>query len=383
MAKGFSLSIAADTRAFSTAIKKGVQEPLEDAAEILEDIGREGGRDIGEIEDAARDAQRDTEKVRDEFSKLQQEIRDTGRKAKTDFADPMRASSVDVKQELAEVQNEAKQNAAEMFSSFDGSFESIADAAQGTLGGLTAGLGGVGGIAAAAAGAAGIGLISAALQANQEETERLAEVTDQAFSQMLDAKRNYLLEDAIIDNIRAIYEDTEELAKAQRDAAKAGLEESLVVRALAGDNDALSEAQQRVAASIEDVQARAGEYYDQTGELNFALISQEEDLISVREELAKQGGAYDAARDRFNSYQETIAATEQAHRDEVRKSREVEQERWDRLGERYAEFDGKKVTIPTELQSPSVDEMLRTAQRALNARRLEVPLVGRYGREIV
>lgn len=295
MAKGFTLSIAADTRSFKSSVDKGITEPLEDAAEILEDIGRDGGRDLEQVERAARDSQRETEGVKKEFSELQKAIRDTGRKSKTDFADPLQDSSNRVKGDLDEVKNEAKQNAAEMFSSFDGSFDSIADAAQGTLGGLTAGLGGIGGAAIAAAGAAGIGLIASALQASQEETERLAEVTSAAFTAMLDAGTKYVGQSIVNENIKALIDDTERLDQVTKDSIATGVEQSLLVRAQAGDSAALAEAERQVSDRRAELVKQNEAYIQQNGEANLLLVAQIGDLDKLEGRLSDTGGAYQAA----------------------------------------------------------------------------------------
>ncbi|MBU1249747.1 MAG: hypothetical protein KJ659_00930 [Actinobacteria bacterium] len=385
MAKGISISMAADTRAFITGVQKGVIDPLDDAGEILEDLGRDGSRNVDKLEDSLRDAQRETDDTRKKFSDLQKEIRETGRKSRTDFAKPVGDSADRVKRDLDEVRTEAKQNAAEMFSSFDGSFESIADAAQGTLGGLTSGLGGVGGMAAVAAGAAGIGLVTAALNAAKEETERLAEITDKAFSQMQEARQGYLMEDAILDNITEIYESTDQLTKAQNDATKAGLEESLVVRALAGDSEALATAQQLVADKLTEVQTKANDYYKRTGELNFALIAQEEDLTSVRDELGKTGGAYDAAADRYSSYQQAIKDAESSQRDEIARTRDADQSRWEALGRKYEEAAARgPIKLSAELQQPDVDSVRRGIENNFSRRpaRVQARVFTRSGTEV-
>jgi hypothetical protein len=61
---GYSISIAADTRTFMTGVQKGIIDPLEDAANIIEEIGSESGRDLDKLERAMKDAQDETDDVR-------------------------------------------------------------------------------------------------------------------------------------------------------------------------------------------------------------------------------------------------------------------------------------------------------------------------------
>lgn len=382
MAKGFTLSIAADTRTFQQSVKKGITEPLEDAADILEEIGRDGGRDLEQVERAARDSQRETEGVKKEFSELQKAIRDTGRKSRTDYADPVSDSSDRVKQDLDEVKNEAKQNAAEMFSSFDGSFESIADAAQGTLGGLTAGLGGIGGMAVAAAGAAGIGLIASALQASQAETERLAEVTNAAFAAMLDAGTRYVGESIVQDNIKDLIEDTERLKSVTKDANATGLERSLLVRAQAGDSAALAEAERLVAERRAELVSENQKYIDQNGEANLLLVAQIGDLDKLTGRLNDTEGAYQSAGDAVGLAYDSMGGAAEAF--DARTTR-VNDAATARL-EGYARSVG---AIPSSVTT-RVNVDLSAAERALerfSQRRpkvyVEGRIVDRFGREFV
>lgn len=355
MAKGFSLSIAADTRSFTTAIKKGIQEPLEDAAEILEDIGREGGRDIGEVEDAARDAQRDTVQLKDEYKKLQQEIRETGKKAKTDFAEPSSRATKEVSEDLREVQNEAKANAAEMFSSFDGSFESIADAAQGTLGGLVSGFGGLPMIAATAAGAAGLGLVTAELTKQWEQADELKQSLVDAYSAAASEGRDYLDEAQIIARANEIIFDPERFKKASEDAKTLGIDVTTIIRGQAGDLEAL-ETISRLAGEAEQ------DRLDIMANDDSAAAALSIELNGIRDVADEYRALQDQNQENSRLARISGAVREQVEQeaqDAIRKTRDVEQERWDRLAERYTEANGRTVNIPVNVDTTPADASLR------------------------
>lgn len=180
MATGYSISIASDTKAFQTGVQKGIIEPLEDAANILEEIGRDGGRDIEQVERAAKESQEATDELKRDFSDLQKTIRETGRKAKTDFANPMNKAAADAGRGVKGFTDEAKQNFAEFASSADGSAQGLVDATQGLLGGAAVAVGGAAGLALGAVAVAG----GAAISQITADTERMKEKTSTAFQEM-------------------------------------------------------------------------------------------------------------------------------------------------------------------------------------------------------
>ena len=259
MAKGYSISIASETKPFATGVQKGVIEPLEDAADVLQDIGRDGGRSVEQLEQDMRGAQARTDEVRKGFSDLQKQIRETGRKSRTDFAEPTNRSTQSVKEDLRELGDEGRQNAAEMFSSFDGSFTSIADAAQGTLGGVTAGLRGVPAIAAAAAGAAGLGLIVTTIEAANEDSQELREAIAELGAEFIETgqvgKRSL---DGVIERLQALASETDEgktsLVDLADAAARSGNRLDLLTRAY-GSNveqlDAMIAREQQLEAMLD------------------------------------------------------------------------------------------------------------------------------------
>lgn len=234
MAKGYSISIASDTKAFATGVQKGIIEPLEDAAEILQDIGSDGGRDLGKLEGELRDAQAETDDVREAFSELQKEIRETGRKARTDFANPMNRATADAGRGMRELKDEAKQNFAEVASSFDGTAQGIADGIQGTLGGAAVAVGGAAGVALGAAAVVG-GTVLAQLGA---DAERMKEITSTAFEQMAeDGIEAWKSIESETQRLRDAYNENED--QIERIATITGLSFETVASAWAGNADAV------------------------------------------------------------------------------------------------------------------------------------------------
>lgn len=169
---GIQIGIASETKAFKQGIESGMIDPLEDAVEALDDLGKSKGPD--KLEDGFEDAQDASEKLKKETKEtadtIEKEFRQSYGKMKSSSQQGTNAA----KRDLDELGNEARQNAAETFSSFDGSAESFADGIQGTLGGIVSSLGPVG-AALGAVGAIGIGLIMQKLTEAGEGTEAYKE----------------------------------------------------------------------------------------------------------------------------------------------------------------------------------------------------------------
>ena len=193
--KGYVISVATDSRLFEQGVRMGIIKPVEDADEALTDLGKNKGPD--QLSNELKDAQRATDKLGDEarqtakqmqadYRKTAQEAREANNQSTSDFELSSRQRRIINRQTVEEIGNEAKQNAAETFSSFDGSAQSFVDGIQGTLGGLVSSLGPIG-LAAGAAGALGIGLINGALQNGTENTEQFQQDVSDLTQTLIDA----------------------------------------------------------------------------------------------------------------------------------------------------------------------------------------------------
>jgi len=378
MAKGYSISIASDTKAFLTGVQKGIIDPLEDAADVIEELGSESGRDLDKLEKAMRDAQSETDDVRKGFSDLQKEIRETGRKSRTDFANPVNKSARDVGNQLDEVTNEAKQNAAEMFSSFDGSFESIADAAQSTLGGLVGGLKGIPAIAAVAAGAAGLGLVTSTIIGQIDDAKELKDALTDAYKAAAEEGRNYLDEAAIISAASDIMFDTGKREAAAAAAAKIGVDTNTYIRALAGDADALefSLDQARTASGdlVRDIDsARGGESWTPAVQAIDTVVDRLQGLSDMHDDNSKAA----------TQYQDLVAEQSTAQREQIARVRSVEQERFEAMGRSYDTAAARPpLIVKTTLRAPDIEAARRTWQGNFEKMPVQVraEFVDRFGR---
>lgn len=363
MARAYTLSIAADTKAVKVGIDKGVIEPLDDALEVLEDIGREGGRDLGKLEDAARDAQDSTEKVKKEFSDLAKEIRDTGRKSKTDFGDKIKDTSRGATEAVDEIGREAESTGKEMAASFDGSTESIGDAFQELTANAFAGFGPAGAAAGIAA-AIGIGTVTAALTAQQEEAEETKQALIDMYREAIDEGRNYLSEAQILGAVTDLLLDPGKQEQFRKKAAEINVDVLTYTRAQAGSYEDLqividaakkADDERGRGAEVNSRQAQA-EALKEAGSIG-SIIRENEALIEQHE--ANKLGAEAVAQAREDS--------EKRQRDQIARTRATDQARYEAAARsRGALAAAPPVVIPVRFQEPDANAVRSNLQRKLN-----------------
>lgn len=252
MAKAHEIAIAADTQAFDQGIRDGVIKPLDKAEEALKDLGdaagdagRDGARGVDRLEEALKDAQRQAKRTEDA-------VDDIGTGGKKGFGKLGEAAG--------EVSQEIGQNLGEAVSSVRGNLADLGQVGQDTLGGLAATLAGSGpgGLVAAAgvaAGAVGLGLITAELEKQQEQAERLRERLSNAYRDAAESGSQYLDTAALISNASDLMfnkDRAEEWKNVQSDANKLGLDLNTAIRANAGDLDSQREVQERINALVQD-----------------------------------------------------------------------------------------------------------------------------------
>lgn len=214
-----------------------VDRALDDTADSLDDVARDGDRATEKLERSFRDL---ADSARDEGRRADRELGKIG-----DSGGGLgRAGAA-----TGEFKQEALQNFSEVTSSFDGSMTSIQDLAQGTFGGLASGLPGPLGLAAGGI-AIGVGLIGSAFAQTEEKRLKLeerandlAEAYIEAGGQVLDALTIAERSTDILTGDRR--QEAEDLARVL------GGDLSLAVRILAGDTDALAQAQTIQAAAEE------------------------------------------------------------------------------------------------------------------------------------
>lgn len=243
MGKGISIGVASDTREFSKGVKDGVIKPLEGASDALDDVAKDGTKAGKKLEDAMDDARKETS----DFKKEQSELGKAMARASEEGGSAMKRNTKDAtssaKRDLETLGDEAKANAAETFSSFDGSVESFGDMIQGTLGGIVSDMGPMG-AALGAAGAVGVGLIMAAMgdaaTATEEVKARTADLaTEYITTGNLGAESIEYLVGKLQD--LATESDGINLAKLAKTAKESGSSFKDLAQAYAGNSKGLKE----------------------------------------------------------------------------------------------------------------------------------------------
>jgi len=245
MGKGISIGVASDTKEFSSGIKTGVIKPLENASDALDDVARDGDKAGDKLEKAMEGARKETSDFKKEQSDLGRAMATSSKEGsqalKKNTSDGARSASAD----LRELGDEAKANASETFSSFDGSASSFADGIQGTLGGVVSSLGPLG-AAAGAAGAAGIGLMIAAGERGVEATEAYKTAVSELAQEYIDTGgKGETSLDYLVDKLKTLATETDDgaqsLAKIKDLADDSARPFERLAQAFAGNSDELQD----------------------------------------------------------------------------------------------------------------------------------------------
>ncbi|WP_341935513.1 hypothetical protein MRBLWO14_001165 [Microbacterium sp. LWO14-1.2] len=223
-----TIDIAANSRAAQRDVKD-LSKALDDTADALEDITRDGDKAGDKLEASFRDMVRSAGRADDAVRKI-------GDGAKQSFD-----KASDGAEEFAD---EANSTAREAAASFDGSAESIADALQEIAANAFAGFGPAGAVAGLAA-AAGIGLAVAGFENVQEAQEELQALTNEWANTYLEEGSKVLSTATIVAKGLEILSNQH--AEVTENARLWGVAEETAVAAMAGSPAALDE----VAAALD------------------------------------------------------------------------------------------------------------------------------------
>lgn len=187
MGKGINIPIANDTREFAKGVKSGMIEPLEDAADSLDDLAKDGANAGDKIERAMKDAQGETSEFKKRQQELGRELADNRDKA-SQFGKSVKQGTDEASEGVQDFKAEAQSNAQEVAASFDGSAQGIVDGAQGFIAAALAGFGPLG-IAAGLALAAAVGIGTAMFEKGKEDTQAFKDEVGELTTELIDAGR--------------------------------------------------------------------------------------------------------------------------------------------------------------------------------------------------
>ncbi|NLA34673.1 MAG: hypothetical protein GX868_03175 [Actinobacteria bacterium] len=311
-AKGFNIGIGAETKAFKQGVEAGLIDPLEDAADKLDELGKSKGTD--RLESGMKDAQKATEKLDKEVKStadaIEREFRDAYRDLKRSSEDGTDAAV----EGMDDLRQEAGQSARETAASFSGSFDDIGSMAQEVAANAFAGFGPAGAAAGVAA-AAGLGLVFAEMEAQKEQAEQLKARLSGLYQGALESGREYIDQAQFIaesNDLRFNPDRANEWKQLQEDANKLGLTENEIIKANSGDLEALAVVQARVRDLVKET------YGDETNIDMLRLQTQElggieERWIAVNEvALENQENLRGAAEAASQFWKEAIAGAESA-----------------------------------------------------------------------
>jgi hypothetical protein len=278
MAKGISINFLADVKDFLRGTKN-VEDELDDVADSLDDV--------------AKDGDKATEKLEKGFKDLAKAAKASGDDIEKGIGQGTRRGTQEAEKATDVYKKEAIANVSEVTSSFTGSWESAADAVQGTLGGVVADLGPVG-AAAGAAGALGVGVLTAALVKMEEDAKKAQERIADLALQMIDAGvRGEVPLEVINDNLRLIITSSEEATKKFRDIqlqSKLNTTDANKMAVAYAGNEKAIESQLEVLEKLIEAEKEQTDT-TQTVQANEikrkALIDQQKELKNVQAEIEK------------------------------------------------------------------------------------------------
>ncbi|MET4053585.1 hypothetical protein ABID81_002963 [Frigoribacterium sp. PvP054] len=248
MAAGINIDIAANVRAFQKGTEN-VADSLDDVSDALDDLTRDAERSANKtgdalgdgVKDGAKDAGNATEKLERKFSDLADAAKrtDPGK----ELGDSVRRGTKNAEEGLGEFRDEANSTAKESAASFDGSFESVADAIQEIAANAFAGFGPAGAVAGLAA-AAGIGLVIAKMDEGNESTERFKERVGELTEELISVGDGAVGIDYIVDKLQEMATATDDaevsLSDLKKIADESGSSYEDLARAYAGSGDDLA-----------------------------------------------------------------------------------------------------------------------------------------------
>lgn len=346
--RGISIDILMNVR---EALKGSgdLEKALGDIESTLDDLSRSGDDSTDKMSRGFRDLARRADDSADSMeSSYRSSFRDIKRAA-DDTADDVVRSQRRMGEKSAEVGQEVRQNLGEgIANAARGDFESLADSIGDTFGGITAGIGGIGFAAAGAAAAVGVGALVAAFQLAEEERKKLEERATDLANAYIDAGSNVLDAVTIAGRSADILTNKDSREEAEKLAKALGTDLQTVVRALAGDTNALAVANGIVKDSQEEYQdliAKAGNDYKNLSDAEVARIDQLQKQVDGVRNLNEVNGI---ANETFASQQEVLKGLIQ---DADGATRQV-----DNLGNAvYTLPDGTQILIDAETGQASTD----------------------------
>lgn len=330
MAAGISIGVAADTRQFSSNVKKGIQEPLEDVSDVLEDVTKAGDKAGDTLEKSMKGAQKETDDLKKDFKSLGDVIDKETKSAGRNLGKNVKDGTDEGREGLKDFKDEAASTARESAASFDGSAESIGDSFQEIAANALGGFGPAGAVAGLAV-AAGMGIGFANIE---ERAAAMEEFTSDLFEDMIESGQDYASAEFINSRISDILkENINDKGKANdltEESKRLNLEVSDLIRAQAGDQLALNDV----------IAAEEAKHDANIAKINESTQSAKQKQAAVLEENHE----HDVTLGKYTAIQGGIAATIQAQ-DLYNASAQTGADKVQRMNDILAGINDKTVTL--------------------------------------
>lgn len=332
------LDILANTRQLVSEMKKAGTS-VDDVSDSLDDLVK-GGDDAGEkLERSFKDLAREAKKADDAV----EDVGKSGRRAGTSVDSGMDRA----KRSMDDFKDEADSTAKEAAASFDGSAESVGDAFQE----LAANLGPAGVVGAVVIGSI-IALATSAVENWEEKVQGIKDATAEMWQSAAEEGRSFIDSTSITaEAYRLLWDDA---YKDQFDAAeRAGIARSDLALALAeGEGDAYDRVKDRIVEAFKE-QAEASMVSSETMKEggDKARVAAEKEAgalgstVALLDEKAK---AVDANKKLTREAQAVTEKSESAQREQIKRTRDAAQERYEGLAKLYSKPIKARVEIEVD-----------------------------------
>lgn len=376
--RDIKVNFVSDAKQVVTDVDR-MTDALEDGADALVKLGREGdkvGSKVGDdlkdgVRDGTRSAERDLDSMADDLRLLAREGKRTGDSVGDDISDGMDRG----RESAQSLKEEAIANISEVASSTSGDMSDLGDAIQGTLGGLAASIPGPVGLAAAGVAA----ILGGALASFNANAEAQKEATQEIFDSMVENGVAALNDLDLAGRLSEALKDDEAVRTAKDAADALGISFDTAIAAIAGYPDAIDE----VNTATDKFKEKQDALYLDTGEILTGAGSVEQ--LGIR--IDNTASSLDDAADKYGTY----AAAQRKYSDDgiadAKRQQDAETQRFENLANLdRAARDKAPITIPVDVQVPDMDKVRRDLQARFTAggKRLTIvaDVADRYGSKI-
>lgn len=289
MAKGISIGVAADTGPFSSAVKKGVLDPLTDVQEALTKTTGSADDAGAQLETSMKGAQKATVDFEKQITATNQTItknsKQTYQEDEGNFELSTREKTRLSREALTTLGDQVKQQVGVVATSFDGSVGDLAQSAEGAAIGLLSFIPGWG-LAIGAAAATGLSVIQGILGKDDATTKQLKEDGAALAKQYIETgKDGAKALSGIASNLEDLATETDDskdsLIKIAAAAKAAGIEYKGLADSVAGDNTNLQAIHDKAQQQLDDIKSGQTALYGVFGIVDTATDQQSANLQKV------------------------------------------------------------------------------------------------------